>query len=126
MSDWRQNAACIGVDPEMFFPIGEVSVADRQLIAAAKALCARCPSRAPCLDFALKQRCDGVYGGLTARERDVVARRDRNAFPRVDPYRVQEVAAMTRQGMTAREIGDRLGMNHQVVQRYRARAREVS
>jgi WhiB family transcriptional regulator, redox-sensing transcriptional regulator len=123
MSDWRQNAACIGVDPEMFFPIGEVSVADRQLIAAAKALCARCPSRAHCLDFALKQRCDGVYGGLTARERDVYARRGGRS---VDPHRVQEVAAMTRQGMTAREIGDRLGMNHQVVQRYRARARESS
>jgi WhiB family transcriptional regulator, redox-sensing transcriptional regulator len=126
MSDWRTRAACAGLDGELFFPIGEVSVSDRRAIAAAKAVCARCPVTVECLDFALKQRCDGVYGGLTARERDVVARRGRNAFPRVDPHRVQEIAAMTRQGMTAREIGDRLGMNHQVVQRYRARAREVS
>jgi hypothetical protein len=66
---------------------------------------------------------DGVWGGLTGRERARVVR-DGGTSPLVDPHRVSEVAAMTRQGLTARDIGERLGMHPHVVQRYRKRARE--
>jgi Transcription factor WhiB len=66
--DWRDRAVCRGVDPELFFPVGDDGPALAQ-IAAAKAVCARCPVVAPCLSFALVALPDGVAGGLTAAER---------------------------------------------------------
>ena len=36
--DWRSKAACLTVDPELFFPIGNTGPAIRQ-VAEAKAVC---------------------------------------------------------------------------------------
>ncbi|PWI16034.1 hypothetical protein DI272_19070 [Streptomyces sp. Act143] len=42
---------------------------------AAKALCARCPVRAACTDYAIANDFrDGIWGGLTVDERDQLAR----------------------------------------------------
>ena len=66
--DWRV-AACRDADPEMFFPLGSGVVADNQA-AAAKAVCARCPVTAQCLDWALAAGIiEGVWGGQTEQER---------------------------------------------------------
>ena len=67
--DWRKHAACQGCDVELFFPVGVTGQAVDQ-IAAAKAVCAQCPVRAECLDFALatNQEC-GVWGGASEEER---------------------------------------------------------
>lgn len=66
---WRSRAACQHEDPELFFPPGRDDVATAQ-IAAAKAVCARCPVRRQCLEFAVTHRQrDGIWGGLTDRER---------------------------------------------------------
>jgi hypothetical protein len=68
--DWRLDAACAKVDPELFFPqTGQVSQA-----AAAKQVCAGCAVRGPCLEAALdgpQARDDhsGIFAGTTARER---------------------------------------------------------
>jgi WhiB family redox-sensing transcriptional regulator len=67
---WRLHAACREVDPELFFPEpGQVPRA-----AAAKAVCAGCAVRGPCLEAALhgpQARDDhsGIFAGTTARER---------------------------------------------------------
>jgi WhiB family transcriptional regulator, redox-sensing transcriptional regulator len=67
--DWREFAACVGEDPELFYPVGEDGPALLQ-IAEAKAVCARCPVLAECRDFALGTGDDfGVLGGLTPAER---------------------------------------------------------
>lgn len=66
---WRDQAACRGRDPEMFFPIGETGPALEQ-VAAAKAICAECPVRTPCLLAALASGSDhGVWGGWSEDER---------------------------------------------------------
>ena len=39
--DWRSQAACLTVDPELFFPVGNTGPAIAQ-IAEAKMVCARC------------------------------------------------------------------------------------
>ena len=67
--DWRAHAACRHEDPELFFPPGRGEAAVDQ-IAAAKDVCARCPVRRECLEFAMvhRQR-DGIWGGLTDQER---------------------------------------------------------
>lgn len=52
--------------------------------AAAKRVCAGCPVREKCLDFALKDRTErfGVWGGMTYDERKREARRRREAARR--------------------------------------------
>jgi len=68
--DWRLDAACAEVDPELFFPEpGQVPQA-----AAAKQVCAGCAVRGPCLEQALHgpQAHDdhtGIFAGTTARDR---------------------------------------------------------
>jgi WhiB family redox-sensing transcriptional regulator len=68
----RPDLACKGVDPDVFFPPpGDTAGEDR-----AKAICARCPARPGCLDFALATQAEfGVWGGLTETERRVLGSR---------------------------------------------------
>jgi Transcription factor WhiB len=67
---WRLDAACREVDPELFFPEpGQVPQA-----AAAKAVCAGCAVRGPCLEAALHgpqahQDHTGIFAGTTASDR---------------------------------------------------------
>lgn len=72
--DWREQAACRDTDPDLFFPVGTTGPAVDQ-IAAAKAVCDLCPSKEPCLEFALSTNQDsGVWGGLSEDERRRVRR----------------------------------------------------
>jgi WhiB family redox-sensing transcriptional regulator len=70
---WLPAAACRSTDPELFFPLSESGKALDQ-IAEAKVICAACPVRRPCLEFALRTRSQGIWGGLTELERHAVAR----------------------------------------------------
>lgn len=66
---WHRLAACLSVDPELFFPNGQTGMHSRQA-KQAKKVCAGCPVRDACLEFALDSRQDfGVWGGLTEEER---------------------------------------------------------
>ncbi|WP_311202682.1 WhiB family transcriptional regulator [Actinophytocola gossypii] len=77
--DWRQDAACRDDDPELFFPISEVGPGARQT-AQAKAVCARCPVRTQCLEYALDNGLShGIFGGMTESDRRTLARRTRAA-----------------------------------------------
>lgn len=64
--DWREQAACLGYDPEIFFPL-----VNAEAIAAAKHICHECPVTADCLAFAhrVSDRW-AILGGLTADERN--------------------------------------------------------
>ena len=53
MMDWRSKAACLTVDPELFFPIGNTGPAVTQA-AQAKAVCRECTVKGICR--ALKRR----------------------------------------------------------------------
>ena len=73
--DWRQEAACRDVDPEIFFPIGTHGPALVQ-VEQAKKICRRCPAVDECLQFALESGQDaGVWGGTTEDERRSLRRR---------------------------------------------------
>ena len=73
-NEWRLDAACRDLDTAIFFPESEDDVA------TAKAVCASCPVREACLDFALITRQDdGVWGGLDENERRRVRRRRQEA-----------------------------------------------
>lgn len=62
--NWRDHAACIGLDPETFFPArGE------RIDPTVEAACARCPVRAQCLDHALHFEKFGYWAGTSERQR---------------------------------------------------------
>lgn len=67
--DWRARGACLGEDPELWFPIGTTS-SDLLIIEQAKTICRRCPSVEHCLQWALDTRQDsGIWGGLDEKQR---------------------------------------------------------
>ena len=70
---WQQFAECVHHAGEVdFFPARGESVRE------AKAVCAQCPVRRECLEFALRLKvAHGVWGGLSERERRTL-RRDRH------------------------------------------------
>ena len=64
--DWRNRARCLDRDPEMFFPQErDYSIAYR----AAKLVCKSCPVVTQCLQFAIDNQCEGIWGGTTSNER---------------------------------------------------------
>jgi WhiB family transcriptional regulator, redox-sensing transcriptional regulator len=68
-ADWRDRAACLGMDTELFFPVGTGGAAVAQ-VSRAKQVCALCLVRIPCLAWALANGEDGgVWGGTTEDER---------------------------------------------------------
>lgn len=71
-SEWRDQAACRGCPPAMFFPLDEREDAEP------KAVCRSCCVRFDCLVDALFQReTQGIRGGLNERERKSLVRRVR-------------------------------------------------
>jgi WhiB family redox-sensing transcriptional regulator len=76
---WRDRAACLDEDPELFFPIGNTEPAFRQ-IEQARAVCHRCEVIDTCLSWAMETRQDaGVWGGQSAEQRQSLKRRNARA-----------------------------------------------
>lgn len=66
---WWDYAACLGMDPDLFFPERGESVA------AAKEVCQDCPVRLTCLQYALDNKeHHGIWGGVSERERRRIRR----------------------------------------------------
>ncbi|MCW2900007.1 MAG: whiB [Streptosporangiaceae bacterium] len=81
---WMDRAACLTRDPELFFPIGTTGPAAQQADSA-KRICALCPARIECLEYAIETGQDfGVWGGLDEDERrDLRRQESRRARERV-------------------------------------------
>ena len=76
---WRERAACLDEDPDLFFPIGNTGLALLQ-IEEAKAVCRRCEVVDICLKWAVEFGQDaGVFGGLSEDQRRALKRRDARA-----------------------------------------------
>lgn len=73
-TDWRDDAACLHADPDLFFPIGPAGPGLHQ-VDQAKRICLACPVRTPCLTWALSQGVlSGIWGGTTEDERRAIRR----------------------------------------------------
>jgi WhiB family transcriptional regulator, redox-sensing transcriptional regulator len=69
---WQVKAACRGPQAAVFFPPTSFERKDEKLDREkrAKAICATCAVRRPCLDYAIKIRePHGIWGGLSEGER---------------------------------------------------------
>jgi WhiB family transcriptional regulator, redox-sensing transcriptional regulator len=74
MEIWRENAACLDADPEIFFPVAGGNGLE------AKRVCERCPVIEECLEYALDSEIEeGVWGGLSAIQRIYTLRKRRKA-----------------------------------------------
>lgn len=72
--NWRDAAACLHADPDLFFPIASIGPALDQ-IEKAKRICAACPVRRPCLAWALDHGAvSGIWGGTSEAERRAIRR----------------------------------------------------
>ncbi len=71
---WMTRGLCRDKAPSTFFPSDGVGVE------IARRICAECPVKAQCLEYALRNGIDhGVWGGTSERERRRIARRRRLA-----------------------------------------------
>ena len=106
---WRELAACRGTDLEVFFPErGETA-------GLARRVCAACPVRQPCLDYAITNRIThGIWGGLTERERRAPRSRWVRAARR---ERDEAVAVASAAGYTKASIGRAFGLARTSVSR---------
>jgi WhiB family redox-sensing transcriptional regulator len=69
---WQDKAACRGPHTSLFFPPSHFERKDDKEAreSQAKAICATCPVRKPCLAYALRIRePHGIWGGLNEVER---------------------------------------------------------
>ena len=69
---WQERAACKGPQSAVFFPPSHLERKDEREAREqrAKAICATCPVRHPCLDYAIRIRePHGIWGGLNEVER---------------------------------------------------------
>jgi WhiB family redox-sensing transcriptional regulator len=99
---WRYRAACRGADLDLFFPgRGESAEPARQI-------CAGCPVRQPCLDYALSRGIvHGIWGGLSERDRRALRSRHLGAARR---ERDEAIAAAADAGYTQAAIGRAFGL----------------
>lgn len=75
--EWREKAACQGVDTRLFYP-------EKQMLVSAKvkAICYGCPVRAACLYEAISRNDKhGMWGGVTPKSRRTIRRNYLKAFP---------------------------------------------
>ena len=71
---WMRHAACKGEDQALFFPERGES------LASARVICAGCPVREACLEYAIEHRIrHGVWGGTSERERRPLIRARRES-----------------------------------------------
>jgi WhiB family transcriptional regulator, redox-sensing transcriptional regulator len=99
---WRDRAACRGADLEVFFPgRGESAEPARQI-------CAECPVREPCLEFAVSHGIvHGIWGGLTERDRRALRTRRLGAARQ---ERDEAITAAAAAGYTKAAIGRAFGL----------------
>ncbi len=75
-TSWMARGNCAEQPPGTFFPSDGVGVE------VARKICATCPVKEPCLEYALEQRIDhGVWGGCSERERRRILKRRRDLAP---------------------------------------------
>lgn len=81
---WQDDAACLGLDVNVFFPLGEQT--ESETTSQARRICMACPVLIECREWSLAVVPEfGIFGGLTADERRAVrmaacrSRRDRLA-----------------------------------------------
>ena len=68
LGPWSDRAICVGEDPNLFFPsYGDFGIVARQV-------CAGCPVRLDCIEYAVDADEFGIWGGLDQEQRRKLVR----------------------------------------------------
>lgn len=62
-----EQANCTSLDPELFFPVGEMK---KELAQMLKRICFNCPIMEDCLEYALHVKVSGYWAGTNERTRE--------------------------------------------------------
>lgn len=74
---WRKDAYCLGMGPDLFFPVAGGGSPNSD---ARGLCCAKCQVRLECLEYAWPQdRLMGIWGGVSETERDHMRTRRNSA-----------------------------------------------
>ena len=119
----RAMAACAALPASALaahpFDIDD-SAADPDGAAFAKAVCASCLVRKSCLEYAMQNEPNGIWGGLDAEER--LARRGRPIVSYEERLEAARIRAMFAAGLTSRDVAERYGFSRRTVERWRKAA----
>lgn len=76
------QANCLGVDPELFFPVGTIKRETEQTL---RRICMNCNVFWDCYEYALDVKVDGFWAGTTDKQR-----KELRQELGIDPVRVDE------------------------------------
>lgn len=127
-TDWMAEGRCrnIGLPTEVFYP-DDVGMTHEL---TAKAVCRPCSVRGNCLEFAIANNEDGIWGGTTPGERAYIVQRRRRfghiSAPNREPTQA-DVAALARctQSQAAKALLGRGGVGPTIVAKVHAAAAEL-
>lgn len=105
---WQDHGACRSADPLLFFhPQNERGSARLRRDRAAKLICAGCPVRMECADYAVRAREPyGVWGGLSEEDREqIYARLDSRFYPRREGEGARAAAREIADAISPRALG---------------------
>ena len=112
---WQAHTACTPDDTDLFYPDSAESPA---AYAAAREICAACPVRTDCLEWAMELGDPhGMWGGLTGRERQRLAQQRGTTIQqlrnqrRIDQQNT-EILHEWRAGQAAGKSASQLGHRH--------------
>ena len=90
---WQTHASCRGMDPDLFFPQRGEGTREARLV------CATCPVRQPCLDYAIDGgEAFGMWGGLSGRERRRIRRLGAAGIDTPTPVALDPLAGRSKRG----------------------------
>lgn len=124
--DWRHQAECSKdtYDAELWFPVGVSAPAIAQA-EEAKKVCAGCPVRARCLEWATETGQDsGVWGGLSEQERRLLRRPSRLRAPKANTklrhmqilrHELGRYMDLAAGGLTVAEIAAEMSATHTTI-----------
>lgn len=117
------NAACKGVDTNVFFPTGS----GRNAYVKARGICLRCPVKVECAQYAIESGSKyGMWGGLTKEERKGVNATDKATIEKVIGHgsKAGTTAGYYRERRTKVPICDECRAAYNAAERKRNKARK--
>lgn len=105
---WQEHGSCRDADPLLFFhPQNERGSSRIRRDRAAKMVCAGCPVRMECADYAVRAREPyGVWGGLSEEDREhIYARLDSRHYPRAKGDGLRAAGSDLAKAISPRALG---------------------
>jgi 2-phospho-L-lactate transferase/gluconeogenesis factor (CofD/UPF0052 family) len=77
-----EQANCTSLDPELFFPVGEMK---QEIARTLKRICMNCPIMDQCLEYSLHVKVSGYWAGTNETERERLRK-----FFHITPVRIDQ------------------------------------